>query len=534
MPYKTQALTRCWYAGVCGGIAPDTLYLTTKFTTVMDFLDPQKERRNRIALFTGYVLIGLAIAIASVMLLYQTDGYCIDKKGAVDRCGLVFMSSTPSGATVYVDGKPAKNQTDTKINLRSGSYDVRLTLDGYRDWRRSISVAGGDVERFDYPFLFPKTLRTTTVADFATAPSFASQSPDRRWIVMPQADKDGSFRVYDIKNPAKYTAKTVDLPANIYTASEGAYSWAATEWSDDNRHAVLVHSYTLKGVVSQEYVLLDRQDASASLNLTRSLSLAATQQLTLFDKRPTAYYVYDTAAKTLKTMSIEGDAPSAISLSQVLAYKTYGADTVLYVTDVPPSGSVVSGTVNAVLQQANRSQVVRVLPQGASTYLLDIARYANNWFVVVGSSSDNGVRIYKNLFDQVLRSSADVPSPIRFLRTASPTSVSFSDNAQFIMVSNGQQIGVYDNENDDAYTYDMQGQLDVPQVRPVWMDGFRLSYVSNGRAIVFDYDNQNRQTLQAASPQYPLFFSGNYRYVFSLAPSQDAGQQLTSTSLRVQ
>ena len=61
----------------------------------MDFLDPKKERLNRVALFVSYGLITLAIGIASIVLLYQTDGYCVDGTGAVDRCGLVFVSSQP-------------------------------------------------------------------------------------------------------------------------------------------------------------------------------------------------------------------------------------------------------------------------------------------------------------------------------------------------------------------------------------------------------------------------------------------------------
>lgn len=500
----------------------------------MDFLDPQKERRNRIALLTGYVLVGLAIAIASIVLLYQTDGYCIDRKGAVDRCGLVFVSSNPSGATVYVDGKAANNQTDMKINLRSGTYDIRLTRDGYRDWQRSVTVAGGDVQRFDYPFLFPKTLQTKTVENYSTAPSSASQSPDRRWVLLTQADQDGTFRLYDIKNPADYTVKDVSVPASVYTAGDGAYSWRVTEWSTDNRHVLLLHTYTQKGAAAQEYILFDRQTPEASQNLTKSLNLSADQQLTLFNKRSTAFYAYDTAAKTLQTMSPEGDPPVALNLTNVIAYKTYGTDTVLYVTDVPPSGNVVSGTVSVVLQQGNRSQVIRLLPQGATTYLLDIAQYANDWYVVVGSSSDTGVRIYKNPFDEVLANSAALPSPIRFLRTTSPTYVSFSDNAQFIMSSNGKQTGVYDIENDDAYTYDLPGQLDSPQTHPLWMDGYRLYFVSSGHAVVLDYDNQNRQTLQPASPDYSLFFNPNYRFVFSLTPDQSHGLGLTRTPLRVE
>jgi hypothetical protein len=69
----------------------------------MDFLDPQKERRNRVVLIVSYCLIAVAIALMSWMLLKQTDGYCLSRDGTVDRCGLIFVSSQPTGADVYIN-----------------------------------------------------------------------------------------------------------------------------------------------------------------------------------------------------------------------------------------------------------------------------------------------------------------------------------------------------------------------------------------------------------------------------------------------
>ncbi len=498
----------------------------------MDFLDPKKERRNHIALLVSYALVAIAIVIASVVLLYQTDGYCLDNSGAVDRCGLVFLASQPPGSTIYVNGKPASSQTNTKLNLHSGTYNIELSQTGYRSWSRTVVVAGGDVQRFDYPFLFPITLKTSTVTSFPGGLSFASQSSDKRWLLAAEAKQPGVFKLYDLKNPSNPSSSDETLPTTVYTPGDGAQSWSAVDWSSDNRHVLLLHTYTTAGATSQEYIMYDRQTVEASQNLTKALNLAPTDQLSLFNQKPDKFYVYNTANKTLQTASTSGSAPTTLQLKDVLAYKTYGDNTILYVTPTPPSGKVTAGMVSVILQQDNRSQVIRELPSDSPGYLLEVTQYSGDWFVVLAATNDKGVRVYKDPFDQKLATSASLPAPLRFLKVADPTYVAFSANARFILAENGQSCAVYDAEYDDSYVY-KTAPLDAPQAHVSWMDGDRIYHVSGGKAEVADYDAQNVQTLQAADPRYGLYFSSDYSYVFSVAPA-GTGVDLTSTPLTVQ
>ena len=64
----------------------------------MDFIDPDKKRKNTIKLYIGYVLIAIAIVLASIVLLFYALGYGIGRSGSVVRNGLVFIDSSPDGA----------------------------------------------------------------------------------------------------------------------------------------------------------------------------------------------------------------------------------------------------------------------------------------------------------------------------------------------------------------------------------------------------------------------------------------------------
>src|SRR5665213_2134399 len=108
----------------------------------MDFLDPKKHRRHMIQLMVGYVLVGSAILIATIILLELAYGYGL-KNGQVIQNGLVFVSSKPNPAEISFNGKAIKARTNTRQVLQSGIYTMRLSLTGYQDWQQTIDVEGG-------------------------------------------------------------------------------------------------------------------------------------------------------------------------------------------------------------------------------------------------------------------------------------------------------------------------------------------------------------------------------------------------------
>ncbi|QQS19395.1 PEGA domain-containing protein [Candidatus Saccharibacteria bacterium] len=498
----------------------------------MDFLDPRKERLNRIVLIASYGLIAVAIALTSWMLLYQTDGYCLGRDGKVDRCGLVFVSSQPDGATVHIDDKVQKFTTNGKVNLKSGTYNIRLSRSGYHDWSRSVTVAGGDVQRFDYPLLYPVNLKSKSIATLGSSASFVTQSPNRRWVVVAEIAQPAQLKVFDLRNSEQPSSVTIQLPTTVISSSESVQSWNVVEWSSDGRHILTQRSYTAAGTQAQEYLLLDRQDGTAARNITKELSLAPAEQVRLFDKKQNLFYVYNTETKVLRTLALNGSPPATLQLQRVLAYKTYEDNTILYVTDTPLGSQATPGFVWVVLQQGTRSGVLKRLPT-ASRYLLDIAQYDGKWYVVLGSDASKGVYTYLNPLDAVLAKASDMPAPFRFLKLPSPQYVSFSANAQFILVGNGLRHTVYDLEYQAVYHYIKTAPFDASQAQAVWMDGHRLTYISDGKVVAYDYDNLNEHVLHAALPQYGVFFAPDFEH--SYAVTQVAGElpKLTQTALIV-
>jgi len=477
-----------------------------------------------IRLLVGYMLIGVAVLIATMILLYQAYGFGLGKDGEVIQKGLVFVSTSPASARIYLDGKLYKSNTNTKLQLAAGQYTMELQRDGYNPWTRLLTVDGGGVQHFDYPKLFPTKVTSTAVKAYPAAPGFATQSPDRRWVLVQQTAAPLSFDLFDVADPKKVTssATVVTLPEAVVTdAKTGVHAWKLVEWSTDNRHIIAQHTYTSEaGTEASEYVLIDRQTPENSLNLTKTLSLSAGKQLTLHDKKFDKYYVYDTVAKTVGTTSIDEAGKVTPLLDHVLAYKSYGADMVLYVSDQDSTTGIGLAPGKVVSMLLDNGQTYKIREHNAAgPFLIDIAEYDNNWYVAVGASSDDKVYIYKNL--QRIRKASKTAAlvPVRILRITAPNQLQFSSNTEFVMVENGTNFASYDAETDKGYTYTSKYQVDMPATHAVWMDSHRITYVSAGKLAVFDYDNLNVQTIALASPNYTPFFDRDYKYLYTLVPT---------------
>ncbi|HET7059838.1 MAG TPA: PEGA domain-containing protein [Candidatus Saccharimonadales bacterium] len=478
----------------------------------MEFLDPAKQARHRLILWIGYVLVAVGIVIAALVLLYQAYGFGLGKNGTVIQNGLVFLSSQPHPASITLNGKPNSNQTNARIALPSGIYRVQLARDGYRTWQRTIEVEGGDVQHFDYPLLIPKKLVTKKLQTYSSAPGLATQSPDRRWLLVEKPGSMTGFSLYDLKNPAKAPVE-LNLPDGVLAkpATPGE-NWQLEEWADDNKHVVLQHNYDGKN----EYILVDRTDAAKSQNLNKVLSSNPTK-LTLLNKKYDQYYLYDSKTAVLQKASLS--VPTAVTvLEHVLNYQSYADDTLLYATD---SGAP-AGKVLVRLKIGGQTYPVRTFPAG-STYLLNLTKYSGTLYVAAGSSSLDRVYIYKDPVGQLGKLPNHALVPAQVLHVSQPNYVSFSNNAQFIMAENGNQFGVYDIENEKGYNYVTPQPLDSPQQHATWMDGNRMTYVSGGQLLMFDYDGTNSQQLVPASPAYLPVFAPDFKFVYTLAPNAAAG-----------
>lgn len=472
----------------------------------MDFLDPKKHRAHLIRLMIGYVLIGTALILTAVILLYRAYGFGL-KNGEVIQNGLIFVSSRPNPADMYVNGKKQDKTTNARLLMPAGQYAFVLEREGYRPWKRAINVEGGAVVRFDYPVLFPAKLTTTTAKRYEARPALTTQSPDRRWLLV-QSGAYTAFEVYDLnRDESEIAPEAFTLPENLFSLTQGTHSWQIVEWSSDNRRVLLQHIVEQNGQPANEYILVDRENPDESVNLTRTLGTAG--KLLLRDKKYDQYYVFNQQAGQLSTASLEEPEPHLL-LEDVLDYKPHGKDVILFATN---QGAEAGKTV-IQLREGDRTYTIRQVTTGPS-YLLELAKYENAWYIVAGAPTENRTYVYRNPAARLRMQPQEPIIPVQVLKAAQATNVSFSDNARFVVAQGGQQFAVYDAETDKGYAYTVVDAIDQGQQYATWMDGHRLMFVSDGKTLVFDFDNANREKLAATEAAYRPFFDRDYRNLYT-------------------
>lgn len=493
----------------------------------MDFLDPKKRRRDTILLLIGYVLVGIAVLMATVVLIYYANGFGVDKDGALVQRGLVFVSSEPSGSDIYLNGIK-KTNTNAKLNLSAGHYNLAIKRSGYVSWNRKIIVEGSSIDHYAYPLLLPKSLEAGEVSLVESKPILTTQSPNKRWLLV-QFKSGDNFQLYDFGKSQVEVGKpeSIVLPDGLVSASTTGASWQVLEWASNNRHVLMRRNYATVTGEAKEYILLDRQRLGGSHNLTREFSLQPNVQISLRDKDPELYFAYEPDKQTLNTVSL-GDKELSILQTNVLAFNHYGRDVLLYATDDGASDK----EARIIFRDNKTSFYIRSVSR-SNSYLLDVSKYDGKWLVAAGSSVDSRVFLYQNPEQSINANSGGRPTVSFVFSIPTPTNIAFSANSQMLAVQNGTSLHVYDAEYTKAYRYKTPATIDGPDKVAGWMDSYRFTYVNGGKQVVFDFDGINYRALTAADPSIGGFFDSKNVYMYSFVTSTDTGiTKLYSTPLR--
>lgn len=491
----------------------------------MDFLDPNKKKSTRLKLYLGYFLVATAISMGALVLLFANYGYRLDKSGRVTQNGLVFFSSQPSGAQLYIEGLfnkyKTQAQTNTRLELKEGRYRATIIKDNYRSWQREFSLEGGSVERMVYPFLFPKKLETTDLKKYTKTPSLVTSSPDRQWIIIQQPDNFGNFDVLNANDPKK-AATTFAVPQGVLSPATSSHSLELVEWSTDNANMLLKHIFDSK----TEFVVINRDKPAESFNVN-ILANQTPFDVALKDKKADQLYLHMASGGLLQTFDVKTKVFTPL-VQKVYAYKPHGDDMLVYVAPkkADPNQS------EARIQTKDKDYVLRDLPASPS-YVVDVARFSDDWYIVAGANSDKQVYVYKNPLDVLANDRAKISIFARTLRIKNPQNVSFSANARFVAVQSGQSFAVYDAETDRQYRYDIKDKFDTEKPA-IWMDGHRLTSSTDNQVLVFDFDGINSQKLMKIDPATDVMFDRDYKVSYALSLGEDSSAALTNTKLTVE
>ena len=489
----------------------------------MDYLDPLKKRRKKTRLMIMYVLIGIAIAIATVVFVYLINGYSIDRQtGEVIQNGLVYIDSKPESAEVYLNGQKQRGRTDARLVLPAGSYDIELKRDRYRTWSRNLELEGGSLRRLTYARMVPAVLNSELAINFPTSPTMISQSIDRRWLVTAFIDNPLLMRVVDLSK-SQFDFINLPLPLGLLDTKE-AGTWEVIDWADDNKTFLAVY----RTASSSEFVLVDREDGTKSKKLKTLFPSVQFSEVSLRSRKNDLLYLFDGTNKTLYQADTR-DGSFSIVLQDVTSYKTFGDDTILYVTNKRTE----VGTVDVYLKNGNESYKIRNIKESPN-YLLDLSKLGSAIVLGICSPSENRAIIYNDPINSLKQNDfSTIPVPTTVLRVDNPTELEISTDSSMIIARSSQAFASHEFDADRSYSF----RLDTPAdegTKLNWIDGQHLVVSVGGKQLMIDFDGSNRYELVASVGAIGSFFNTSTDFLYTVSPGTTAVEpyQLIRTFMR--
>ncbi len=478
----------------------------------MDYLDPKKKRARKKRLMIGYSLIAVAIAIATVLLVYIANGFYIDRNtGQVIQNGLVYLDSRPGGADVYINGEKQRSQTDARLVIPSGLYNFELKKEGYRPWQRSIRLEGGSLRQLTYAKLIPNNLETAPVLDLRSNPVAVSQSINKRWMVTSYAENPLSLTITDLEQ-TEITALPLDIPTSLVSDS-AAGKLEIAEWSEDNRH--FLASYTTGAEIS--YILVDRENPALAQNLN-TLFANKNLKIELRDRKFDQFFVYNPATKILSTASIKDGLSQDSYVEKVIDYKTFATDWVLYITE---SGE--EGLVDVKFKRGNKDMLIKQI-KTSDRYLLQLAKLGNAPIMGFSSPVENRAVVYNDP-ESYISKNPDVKMPIAttVLRVTNPIDLRISADSSAILAYGPENFASHEFKADRSYNFEAGAPVDSTQeIRWLAVQHFLVS--SEGKQNMIDFDGSNRYELVSSMPALSSVFSETIMFSFTPAANGVNGQ----------
>ncbi|HVS78820.1 MAG TPA: PEGA domain-containing protein [Candidatus Saccharimonadales bacterium] len=490
----------------------------------MDFLDPKKRRAYHIRLVVGYILVGIVIGLATIIIVYGANGYGINTKtGQIVQNGLLFLDSNPTGAEVYLNGQDRHTTTSARLILPGGTYTLTLKKSGYRDWSNSFTLNGSSVARYVYPFLFPVKPLVTKLQTYDSAPKLVTQSPSQRWLLV-ENNKASSlvptFDEYDTTtlDDASPAVQQISMPSGLLTDYSASSKLKVVEWSTDNNNVLIKHTYGKH----TEFVVFNRAKPDQSFNVNKMFDTTPTL-VNLFNKKTSQLYIYQSDG-SLQLGDTSTKKLAAPILKNVLAYKPYGTDLITYVTD----NGEPSGMVEARIWNNGQTYGLYEFKAGEH-YLIDMAQYSGHFYYVAGSDKADRINIYEDPLNDIKNPSVGKALPMIAMVDPGADKLGFSTNARFVGAESGQRFAVYDFETQTLYQYSIKNPLAADLS---WMDGHRLIGESKSEVFVMDYDGTNKQVIDPTSNDTGALFSADYHHMLTVAPGSKGSAVLEDIDMR--
>jgi hypothetical protein len=466
----------------------------------------KKELIKRIITYVAMTLSVLAIVSVLILVIL---GYRIDSdNGRIEQGALLQFDSSPSGASVAVDGKNLGSTTSTKTTVLAGTHKLVVQKSGYQPWQKSVDVKAGTLTWLNYILLVPISHSAQSVATYSSL--YASLgTPDGKEMLVQQSPSDPTFQVVNLQSD-DIKSTTVTIPTTAYSEATTAgmtHTFTISQWDAGDRYVLVQHTYGDK----KEWLVLDTKNVAASKNVTTSLDLDISH---IVFSGTSGNILYALSGTDIRKLDLSAGTISRSLVSNVTNFDLYQPDIITYTGTDPVDAT--KSVVGFYRDGDSAPHVLRSVTTDPNAPLhIATTHYFNEDYVAI--SEGNKVDITAGSYPSSGSDDNSSLAPFAtFTFATNVDSLSFSIKGDYLLAQAGATVESYNIEHmlTDDYTLTTDTNVTVPSLQ--WLDDAHTWSDYGGNLIMREYDGANAVTLNQSVSGQGVALTQNDKYIYSL------------------
>lgn len=233
--------------------------------------------KHRVVFSVG---VALFVIIAGIVAIFWARGFKPNlQTGEIKRTGLIVASSTPTGASVYLNDR-LTSATNTNIAfLDAGIYKVRIQKDGYSTWEKEVLVRE-DLATEINALLFPLAPEIKPLTSTGAYNPTISPSNSKIIYGVPQ-QTGGVFVLPLVDSPFAFRQNQRQLAKN-----QGSFDFSKAKFIWNPNSEEFIAKFEDEDATTTANLLLNSQDTDQQLrDITASLNATLATWTNIIDQQ---------------------------------------------------------------------------------------------------------------------------------------------------------------------------------------------------------------------------------------------------------
>jgi hypothetical protein len=449
----------------------------------------------------------LAVLVVVTLITFFMLGFRFDiNKGNLEQYAFLQFDSSPSGATVSIDGNVAGLNTPTKKSVHAGKHSVEIWRDGYETWRKSVDIKAGTITWLNYALLVPKKLTVEAVSSYESLySSLASPKGDYMLI-----EKQSNLPVYNLVDISSNTVKQSSLtfPTNLYSEPLTIginHTFNMIKWDDGGRYVLINHIYN----DMSEWLVLDTQNVNLSKNITRLFDLSISA-INFSGTSGNIFYSLD--SNDIRKLDLAAGTISAPLISNVTSFDVYNESKVI--TYVGLNSNNINEKVVGIYREGDeKPSVIRTVEGQTSNLHIATTRYFNANYIAI--SEGKKVDILSGSYPNNTNSNTNNMKVISSFESAKDIdNLSFSPSGEYVFIQSSAYFASYDLEYQKFTSSNIGGNGPISLLS--WLDDFYIWSDRDGKLTIREFDGENIYVINEVLTGQDVTLTSNGRYLYSL------------------